>query len=1667
MAEAPTPRPGRARATVAVDTNGILTGASPTFLEWLGESADSLAGARLDDLLALGDSGLVTRLDQGFRRRGTPSPVPVTFVRPSDGTHIAAELRVLSRRPMEAALSDDSNREQLIVAVRRLPDDATTSETASVEDRSVDVGAVVPDESIAAERGAVRAAALARGTNLIAELGANDVVWSISGNWHGELRPVVPQPDLVAPPPPPPPTTEPDMPGRSSHDRASIFFDWAEQLDDADQLWSAVDAACERADATEFEASALGQVSGVVHVEPIPSAQVIEQNHALLSFMPSASTSDDAASMAGLAVLPDDDEDLDREGVVDERTADSAEAADPLVPLTRPNPSAALRRAHQVAVDMDDEAAAATKDLDQPNWGLFGGALFLTYVALQGLYLGPLHDWPSPFNGVLESQRCLIEPLCDNQVLTLNHLATLALLSAIVAFLFAFRSIGAMSLPTARPQRAAELAPSTTRGSRAALHVAAIGLTAALVVQTIVAPSASRWLWIAACTCGALAAWATDREAGRPEAGTIAALTLALSCLLVPLGIGTIWLGSNRLPGLVILLGGAALFWRALRLNRVSESSFDAADYVAMLGLGVLTVVLGLARHHSWRYAFVGDEWTFYEGAVDHLHGVGRIGTFEIGGPNDYFTGLTFEMQAAVMQIAGDDVWGWRLSALLPMVLSVPAMYAFTRWLSGRAAALIAAVALGAGHMLLSFSMVGYNNSQSLVAVSASFAALAWAHQRPSALRFVVLGLAAGSTFLVYAMARLALLPLGLLFLALFRHEVEDLWRRIGWSALGAVAMAAPALFSARNWEALLKATPVEAEDPVLASGGVGRQVAENMVEGWLSFIGNQHNTHFIVGPHLDVISAGLLIVGLGYALARSRHDAVLRWFLVGGVGLWTLINAVQQYAQISNTRSFMIPIIYCVLIGVAGSVVLSLARQHADRFKQQPGALAMSVGVLAVALVALNQWHISAVANERQQLTPQTMLVQQLEYTQSDGGHGMAAIVAWPENRNERLTMVLDAHGVASERVAIVPNDGEVNLDLLCGRREPFMFAAHWEYPQAREWADALAACWSSTVVTIVDPHGAPKLLRVVNAAGLAEFEKPQSERANVAASTDAYRLDYAAYRPIDVAIDGAGVAYALTRGDRGALIHRLDNGESISLAQSGVIDFDITADGLFVVAANGSSDRLVWYDGKGNTVARYPGQSELPEIGGLAVDGDRLWFSDSGKGRLIAVDPTFIASEVRFAQGTLAGPSTIAVGADDSVWVHNARSGNIVRVSANDEPVVEVRAEPFSPSDAPRLQSTRDGWLIRPVTSRPAVELIDTNGVLIDLRGGALQPQAVAAFEDELLVLDRRWNHLPVLGVEARWQAPTRGVVAWGQRSLDADSLNVLASPFVGEDLSQPGPVSTELIATSAIDTAAGQRWRPLGAALIGEVHAVTTWQDAGFAADVNGRIFQLDGSGETTGVVGVGSVGTTFVSDIVAGPTGDLWVLDAGAGRLLRVNAQNEIADLTSDSGVLRNARGIGAGANDTRWVASTAGAQLTQIDANGVVVSVVPLEGRQPSDVVELNDGSLWFVDAQDMQLVRVDRSGSELASVALASFTSLESPHLALADDVLWVTVPEGSAVLGVDPESGATVVEPTTLVGPDGAPLRKPIGIATRPDGSVLIVDSTNAAILTLTPAFS
>ena len=277
--------------------------------------------------------------------------------------------------------------------------------------------------------------------------------------------------------------------------------------------------------------------------------------------------------------------------------------------------------------------------------------------------------------------------------------------------------------------------------------------------------------------------------------------------------------------------------------------------------------------------------------------------------------------------------------------------------------------------------------------------------------------------------------------------------------------------------------------------------------------------------------------------------------------------------------------------------------------------------------------------------------------------------------------------------------------------------------------------------------------------------------------------------------------------------------------------------------------------------------------------------------------------------------------------------------------------------------------------------------------------------------------------------------------------------------DETAEVGPLPVEIIATESQSVGDGLAWRPLGIGGFGEAHGVAAVGDGAIIASVDGQLAQLDASGAATTVIGLGGTDISSISDVAGDGKDSAWALDAGSARLYLVDSAGNVQLVSSDPRFLQNARGVGRGANDTAWIASTAAAQLTQVASNGTVVAEVPTPDRQPSDVFEAADGTLWMIDSQEFDLVQLTTDGDEMTVVGLRGFTSLESPHLAQVGRELWLTDPELSAIIVIDPVAGEQV-DVIELRRPGGEPVVKPIGIAVGADGRTWVSDSLGTAIL-------
>lgn len=276
--------------------------------------------------------------------------------------------------------------------------------------------------------------------------------------------------------------------------------------------------------------------------------------------------------------------------------------------------------------------------------------------------------------------------------------------------------------------------------------------------------------------------------------------------------------------------------------------------------------------------------------------------------------------------------------------------------------------------------------------------------------------------------------------------------------------------------------------------------------------------------------------------------------------------------------------------------------------------------------------------------------------------------------------------------------------------------------------------------------------------------------------------------------------------------------------------------------------------------------------------------------------------------------------------------------------------------------------------------------------------------------------------------------------------------------------GPVEIEIVPTEPIEVAPGQTWRPLGVGGLSDVHGIAATDNGAVVAATNGRVITLDADGVALFGVQVGDGIDTAISDVVATPDGTSWLLDAGQAQLYQVDPAGAVRVVEPTFDPLRNARGIALGSDDTVWVASTASSQILRIGRDGGLVDSIALPGRQPNDVVELEDGTLWFIDAELIELVRVNLDGETLQTQPLESFFSNEGPHLTLVGGQVWVTEPMQGSVFAIDAETGERVVEGIDLVRAGDIRVERPIGITSTNDGHIWTVDSLGRATIVVDP---
>lgn len=349
------------------------------------------------------------------------------------------------------------------------------------------------------------------------------------------------------------------------------------------------------------------------------------------------------------------------------------------------------------------------------------------------------------------------------------------------------------------------------------------------------------------------------------------------------------------------------------------------------------------------------------------------------------FGSLYLQVMDLFMQLFGQNAVGLRLAPAVGGTLAVGALYLLARWLFGRRVALFAAALLAASHAHLHFSRtvaVGYIQGTLLIPLELYF--FLSGLQKRSAARLALGGLLLGLHFSIYLSAQIiaAFVAIYLLVaLIAARPLLHRAWGLVLVFWGGVLITALPELvYGWRFPEQFLARLNI---DGTFQSGWLAEQVAatgrspvvillDRVAHAFLSL--NHYPAMDFYGaaiPLLDVLTAGLFLVGLVYALWRWRDP---RYLLLNGY-FWAVTVSVGVFAVPPGADSYrmLIALPAALLLAALGLEQLLTVLTLADAPRRFP-RVAVSLAVVgAIALLNIRAYFYDFVAQCRYGGDPQT----------------------------------------------------------------------------------------------------------------------------------------------------------------------------------------------------------------------------------------------------------------------------------------------------------------------------------------------------------------------------------------------------------------------------------------------------------------------------------------------------------------------------------------------------------------------------------------------------------------------------------------------------------------------------------------------------------------------
>lgn len=371
----------------------------------------------------------------------------------------------------------------------------------------------------------------------------------------------------------------------------------------------------------------------------------------------------------------------------------------------------------------------------------------------------------------------------------------------------------------------------------------------------------------------------------------------------------------------------------------------------------------------AWQYMAIGDEYAFFYDVHNYIQNSSflDIGNRLFDGQFVYQTHPFFSsvIQAAFMRLFNFHNFGWRFSNPYLSVLSLMLFYYFFKSFFSRHVALAATVITGFSHYLISFSKIGYNNLQALLAMALVLALAAWALRSMRYLAYVLLGLGIGFCFYVYP-AALYVVPLPLLLVLLFAPPTsKPIVSRWGLMLLSTILLIFPLFPQSGYWLAKIPGTFYFKPELVSSSSVLLQHSSENIIYSFFSFLFIPQESHYVSTAYMGPLAGALIMIGMAFALKLLfQRNRILAFVIISFVVFLIFVGASHDRQYPAATRMFL----FIPWFGLFAAIGWAWFREAAARIL--PGGMnpSRSLVIMIAVVIAINLYEAHAVDVRRMQ---------------------------------------------------------------------------------------------------------------------------------------------------------------------------------------------------------------------------------------------------------------------------------------------------------------------------------------------------------------------------------------------------------------------------------------------------------------------------------------------------------------------------------------------------------------------------------------------------------------------------------------------------------------------------------------------------------------------------